>query len=160
MGRGRPRQNPAPLPRSFQQRITFLGKRRPLAWGALRAGPNAAIAIGANPKCQVGGVLDVGGSRRTRDQIRATVRSSTASALYAKQRNDHEVAAWMSEIRLRAMTRIGELLGSWRRLKISKVISTRFFVEAATSISTANRYEQLATNRKSNWRQPARPTGF
>jgi hypothetical protein len=80
-------------------------------------------------------------------------------AHYAKQRDDHEVAAWMSEIRLRAMTRIGELSrelekakfehgdkGKFNRLPSTGNTATKQEQLKAIGISTsaAHRYEQLA----------------
>jgi hypothetical protein len=62
---------------------------------------------GANPKIQGGGVFDVGvrGARLTRRRID----QAQALAHYAKQRDDHELTKWMSEIRLRATAQIGKI---------------------------------------------------
>jgi hypothetical protein len=72
----------------------------------------------------------------------------------AKQRDDYEVAAWMSEIRLRAMTRIGELSRELEKAKPDKghgaglpttgKTKEEQLEAAGISTSAAQRYEKLA----------------
>jgi hypothetical protein len=70
----------------------------------------------------------------------------------------------MSEIRLRAIAQIGKISRELEKaqahggkicLPSSGKPKAEQLAEAGISTSTAKRYEQLATNRKSNWRQPA-----
>jgi hypothetical protein len=78
-----------------------------------------------------------------------------ALAYYAQQRDDQELNVWMSEIRLRAEMRIGQIS---RELEKSKGGSNpkatlptggkskeEQLAEAGISTSTANRYEELSS---------------
>lgn len=77
-------------------------------------------------------------------------------ALYAQQRDDRQMEAWVKEIHLRACIRIGELsrelevsdqARGGRRPTSGKPTKTEALAEAGISTSTAHRYEELAGGR-------------
>jgi hypothetical protein len=87
------------------------------------------------------------------DEAKEIRDKAEALAHYARQRDDKELDVWMSEIRLRAVIRIGEL-----SRELEKVVTTgpssvkipsdgkpkeQVLAEAGLSTSTANRYEEL-----------------
>src|SRR4030095_13081315 len=93
------------------------------------------------------------------DEAKQIKDQAAALAHYAKQRDDYEVAAWMSEIRLRAMTRIGELsreLGKAEQSKggrhptSGKPTKTEQLLDAGISTSAAQRYEELVAPSEGN----------
>ena len=87
-------------------------------------------------------------------------KNTAALAAYARQRDDNELDAWMSEIRLRASIRIGELVRELEpaktirtkkaanvRLPAGRTSKTAAIADAGLSRSTANDYEKLAGGR-------------
>ena len=88
---------------------------------------------------------------------------AAALAAYARQRDDTELQVWVSEIHLRACTRIGQLSRELERTQGFAAIhptggknatKTDALADAGISTSTANRYEQLA-----RWRDRTGSTG-
>jgi hypothetical protein len=84
---------------------------------------------------------------------------AAAMALYARQRDDKELAVWVSEIHLRACVRIGELSRELEsaqgrrdpetgRLVPASGKKAEALADAGISTSTANRYEELAGGRE------------
>jgi hypothetical protein len=49
------------------------------------------------------------------DEAKEIRDQAEALAYYARQRDDRQLDIWMSEIRLRAVIRIGETAATWRR---------------------------------------------
>jgi hypothetical protein len=85
------------------------------------------------------------------DEVAEMRDKATALAAYARQHDDKDLDVWMSEIRLRACMRIGELSRELEKALPNKghgVISSEKIKEqslknAGISTATANRYEQL-----------------
>lgn len=88
----------------------------------------------------------------------ADIRDKAAAlAAYARQRDDHEMQAWVKEIHLRACVRIGELSRELETAERSRTdlhpaartqTKTAALAEAGISTSTAHEYEQLAGGRE------------
>jgi hypothetical protein len=89
------------------------------------------------------------------DEAKKIKDQAEALAHYAKQRDDHELTKWMSEIRLRATAQIGKIsrelekatkVGGAGKVSLPTGGKTKEeqLAEAGISTSTANRYEQLA----------------
>ena len=85
-------------------------------------------------------------AKKIKDQV-------TALEVYARQRNDTAMEAWLSEIKIRAACRIGEIskgldTGAGRPSKIllagEKNFKSQTLKAAGLSVPTANRYEALA----------------
>src|SRR3954471_19001574 len=83
---------------------------------------------------------------------------AAALAAYARQRDDNELDVWMSEIRLRASIRIGELVRELEtaqregppgnvRLPSGGKSKAGAIADAGLSTSSAHRYEELAGGR-------------
>jgi hypothetical protein len=79
-------------------------------------------------------------------------------AAYARQRDERDLAVWVSEIQLRAAVRIGELsreLETAQGARTDKTSSThvdevtkaKVLADAGITVPTANRYEHLAGRR-------------
>ena len=86
---------------------------------------------------------------------------AAALAAYARQREDAELDVWMSEIRLRACRRIGELsmelekaqpTHSGVQLPSGGKLKSDVLAEAGLSTTTANRYEELTGGRDEQMR--------
>lgn len=82
---------------------------------------------------------------------------AAALAAYARQRDDTELDVWMSEIRLRATIRIGELVRELDKaqgartdieLRPSGGKKSEAIADAGLTRSTAHRYEELAGGRE------------
>jgi hypothetical protein len=88
------------------------------------------------------------------DEAKKIKDQAEALAHYAKQRDDHELTKWMSEIRLRAIAQIGKISKELEKAEYTKGHGTVIpssgkykaeqLADAGISTSTANRYEQLA----------------
>jgi hypothetical protein len=87
------------------------------------------------------------------DEVAEMRDKATALAAYARQRDDKELDVWMSEIRLRACMRIGELSRELEKARPNQghgnvtadgsMTKTETLQEAGVSLRTAERYEQL-----------------
>lgn len=88
----------------------------------------------------------------TVDEGKAIKDKAEALRLYAKQAHDRELEVWTSEIKLRAVRRLGELSASLPTATPGPVTSQRrevtpkseVLAAAGISTSAANRYEQVA----------------
>ncbi len=97
------------------------------------------------------------------DEVKEVRDKAEALALYARQRDDHEMQAWVAEIHLRACVRIGELsreLETAQGIRTSseqsdKVTKNEALKVAGISRSTAHDYEQLAGGREAQGQHAA-----
>ena len=89
------------------------------------------------------------------DEVKAIRDKAKAIDLYARQRDDKEMASWVCEIHLRACVRIGELscgLETKERARTDlhptsgKQSKRATLAAAGISTSTAHRYEQMANH--------------
>jgi hypothetical protein len=88
------------------------------------------------------------------DEAKKIKDQAQALAHYAKQRDDHELTKWMSEIRLRATAQIGKISRELEKAKFvpgkgaclltGEKTKEEQLKAAGISVPTANRYEQLA----------------
>jgi hypothetical protein len=91
------------------------------------------------------------------DEAKKIKDQAEALAHYAKQRDDHELTKWMSEIRLRATAQIGKISRELEKAERKRdehghliatadhqVSKEKTLDKAGISMRTANRYEQLA----------------
>lgn len=92
------------------------------------------------------------------DEVKEIHDQAMALQAYAKQRNDNEMQQWLSEIKLRATVRIGEISKGLDRVEApakhegkggrlpstGKSTKAQILKAAGISTSTANRWEQLA----------------